>query len=436
MFVMEVNPKDNSLQEIEVEPYDRFPTEEEARMFTEEGDSFLSLRDSDLRRFGSCPETPVANDKMTENESWPLQLQYPTVNDGGSTSLTTKNTTFTPPPDICTFWEILAEFAEVEEWSPSLKGPPEGYKLQWKRIGGSAKSSDPWIELVDNRDAKQCAADVQEFLRTKRKTTNWKLVVQVVAPAKVGSEKRSHEDESSAESSGHGKRRKPQIKKKAKKTTGRRATSTERESTPEREVADHAVLIAEAHRCEKHPSNRHGCFINPNGEHVTMKPAMLKDKTPGVTVDHPPTHHFFDASNLRTQTAPKTRSRQAQSPVSSTLATGPFQPFGMMPNSMPLLFPFPAAASHFFSPTGGVPTVTTSPDRTELFNLPLSSFMARVQDMDTAHDYQQVEERFIEEGITPQLIPAMSDVDLDTVLGPGNMGMRLFLRRLVGRQEI
>jgi hypothetical protein len=185
MFVMVVNPDDNSLEEIEVEPYDRFPTEEEARMFTEEGESFLyahacffggtssankvhmlrSLRDSDLRRFGSCPETPVTprsksveqtevakgayflkikradnnrniviecttgkneTDEMTESESWPLQLQYPTVNDGGSTGLTTKNTTFTPPPNISTFWEILAEFAEVEEWSPSLEGPPKG----------------------------------------------------------------------------------------------------------------------------------------------------------------------------------------------------------------------------------------------------------------------------------------------------------------------
>ncbi|KAA8893728.1 hypothetical protein FN846DRAFT_1003687 [Sphaerosporella brunnea] len=217
----------------------------------------------------------------------------------------------------------------------------------------------------------------------------------------------------------------------------------ERESTPERDVANHAVRIAEAHRCKKHPSNRHGCFINPNGEHVTMTPgmlnywaAMLKDKTPGVTVVDPTTHHFFDASNMRTQTAPKMRSCQAQSPVSSTPATAQFHPFGMMPSSIPLLFPFPTGASNFFSSTGGLPIPTTNPDRMELFNLLLSFFMARVQDMDTAHDYRQIEERFIEEGITPQLIQAMSNIDLDTVLGPGNMGMRLFLRRLVGRQEI
>jgi hypothetical protein len=38
---MALNPEDNSLEENEVEPYDRFPTEEEARMFTEEGESFL-----------------------------------------------------------------------------------------------------------------------------------------------------------------------------------------------------------------------------------------------------------------------------------------------------------------------------------------------------------------------------------------------------------
>jgi hypothetical protein len=84
----------------------------------------------------------------------------------------------------------------------------KGYKLQWKRTGGSAKPSDPWIELVDDRDAKQCAADVREFLRTKRKTTNWKLVVQVVAPVKSGGEKRGHEDDSSAESIGPSKKKK------------------------------------------------------------------------------------------------------------------------------------------------------------------------------------------------------------------------------------
>jgi hypothetical protein len=33
MFVMVLNPEDNSLEEIEVEPYDRFSTEEKARIF-------------------------------------------------------------------------------------------------------------------------------------------------------------------------------------------------------------------------------------------------------------------------------------------------------------------------------------------------------------------------------------------------------------------
>jgi hypothetical protein len=61
-------------------------------------------------------------DEMTESESWPLQLQYPLANDGGSTSVTTKNTTFTPPPYISTFWELLAEFAEIEEWYVPFHG--------------------------------------------------------------------------------------------------------------------------------------------------------------------------------------------------------------------------------------------------------------------------------------------------------------------------
>jgi hypothetical protein len=41
MYVMVVNPEDNSLEEIEIQPYDRFPTEEEARMITEEGETLL-----------------------------------------------------------------------------------------------------------------------------------------------------------------------------------------------------------------------------------------------------------------------------------------------------------------------------------------------------------------------------------------------------------
>jgi hypothetical protein len=65
---------------------------------------------------------------------------------------------------------------------PSTCGPPGGYKLRWKLTGGSAKSSDPWTALVDDRNARQCEADVRNFLKNKRKTTNWKLVIQVVAP--------------------------------------------------------------------------------------------------------------------------------------------------------------------------------------------------------------------------------------------------------------
>jgi hypothetical protein len=168
----------------------------------------MKRADNDGKNITERATSKDETDEMTESELWPLQLQYPTVNDGGSTILTTKNSTFIPPPEISTFWKILAEFAEVEEWSPSLEGPPKGYKLQWKRTGGSAKASDPWIVLVDDWDTKQCEADLREFLRTKRKTTNWKLVVQVVAPAKSGGEKRDHEDDSSTESTGPSKRKK------------------------------------------------------------------------------------------------------------------------------------------------------------------------------------------------------------------------------------
>jgi hypothetical protein len=89
---------------------------------------------------------------------------------------------------------------------PSTCGPPGGYKLRWKLTGGSAKSSDPWIALVDDRNARQCEADVRNFLKNKRKTTNWKLVIQVVAPKAGEAMKRSHEDDSSTESRDKGRK--------------------------------------------------------------------------------------------------------------------------------------------------------------------------------------------------------------------------------------
>jgi hypothetical protein len=46
MFVMEWNPKENCFEEIEMEAYDRFPTKEEACMFTESGETFLYAHSS------------------------------------------------------------------------------------------------------------------------------------------------------------------------------------------------------------------------------------------------------------------------------------------------------------------------------------------------------------------------------------------------------
>jgi hypothetical protein len=41
MYVMQFNAEGDYFEEIEVEAYDRFPTEEEATMFTESGETFL-----------------------------------------------------------------------------------------------------------------------------------------------------------------------------------------------------------------------------------------------------------------------------------------------------------------------------------------------------------------------------------------------------------
>jgi hypothetical protein len=39
-------------------------------------------------------------------------------------------------------------------------------------------------------------------------------------------------------------------------------------------------------------------------------------------------------------------------------------------------------------------------------------------------------------GITPDLIPSMSDTDLDSIFGKNSMGKRIILRRLLGRDSV
>jgi hypothetical protein len=75
------------------------------------------------------------------------------------------------------------------------------------------------------------------------------------------------------------------------------------------------------------------------------------------------------------------------------------------------------------------------PLRQELLQLPLSIFLSRLEELYPMHEFLTFQEDFEINGITPDLIPAMSDADLDNVLGKNGMGMRIVLRRLLGRDS-
>jgi hypothetical protein len=75
------------------------------------------------------------------------------------------------------------------------------------------------------------------------------------------------------------------------------------------------------------------------------------------------------------------------------------------------------------------------PLRQELLQLPLSIFLSRLEELYPMHEFLTFQEDFEINGITPDLIPAMSDADLENVLGKNSMGMRIVLRRLLGRDS-
>jgi hypothetical protein len=78
-------------------------------------------------------------------------------------------------------------------------------------------------------------------------------------------------------------------------------------------------------------------------------------------------------------------------------------------------------------------SASVPPKPTELFNLPLELFITRLEELDILHehDIRGFGERLREAGVTPDLIPAMDNGELESLLGPGKLKTRLFLRRAV-----
>jgi hypothetical protein len=186
---------------------------------------------------------------------------------------------------------------------------------------------------VDDDDVEQCEMDVRNFLKTKRKATNWKLAIQVVALKAGEASKRSHEDDSSMESKGQGRKKAKVSANKVNRTLGycmilrvylqqtakststgtsRHIPLTERDETEEQDMAAYSLRITVAHLWEKHPANTHGCFVNPNGQHVTLTAGilnywagMLKNEALSITVYNAPAPYFFNGSGACAALEPK-----------------------------------------------------------------------------------------------------------------------------------
>jgi hypothetical protein len=105
-------------------------------------------------------------------------------------------------------------------------------------------------------------------------------------------------------------------------------------------------------------------------------------------------------------------------------------------NQSPVITPPRLSPEATKAPTlSPAPTEVSSvpPKPTELFKLPLDLFIARLEELDLLHehDIRGLGKRLGEAGVTPDLIPSMDNGELESLLGPGTLKIRLFVRRAV-----
>ncbi|KAI5796524.1 hypothetical protein EDC01DRAFT_629327 [Geopyxis carbonaria] len=221
--------------------------------------------------------------------------------------------------------------------------------------------------------------------------------------------------------------------------------------------------------------------------------ACLKDKLPlYVTEKVPPVCHWFENSPKKSTKLPKTPphtpvqsaivpvNQPSSSHAAGNAATGimdhqylaptgfpnipphlhalynapPMQcnPYSSFANPWasisPLHYPIPhnfqapvsnsavysSAAPSITTPVGAISPSTTQ-RRKELVQLPLRQFLQKLDQIDPRHSIIDMFDNFDQEGITPDLIPSMSDSELDEILGKGRKGIRLYLRKHVGKDS-
>jgi hypothetical protein len=223
-----------------------------------------------------------------------------------------------------------------------------------------------------------------------------------------------------------------------------------------------------------HLGNKLGCYIKPDGDHVALMPVTLKlwavnlkDGQPGITERNPPPNHLFDNVVRKTKARVSffTPLDTSKPPVQSSLdltnvhAGTAVQPWTLpsMPQVQPNFYGNTGFSPVFYSaypspPTGfsdpGVPgvlpmgippaqnTQLIPPLRQELLQLPLGLFLSRLEELYPAYAFLPFQEELEGNGITPDLIPSMSDADLDSIFGKNSIGKRIVLRRLLGRDSV
>ncbi|KAI5797730.1 hypothetical protein EDC01DRAFT_629112 [Geopyxis carbonaria] len=375
-------------------------------------------------------------------EHWPLKVMYTSRGTAGS-NLSTLD------PEIDSLYDLRQVIQEASNGEINFHAKEfRNAIIQYRINTWPARESS--INLSHDRDLRPMKKMIQSFQKTKRTQGQWNVTIQVVSSKKRDS---YDADDSDVVENTRRQRRKTTAPIKQRRT----AAATEHAEAEECELDLFAAQIADANACAEHDANKNGCYVKPNGEHVGILPntlkywaCALKDSHDGVTMRVPPMCHWFGNLPSKQNSIKKTVPEPTIPPTTPPKSLWPSHPipYGVNPYlQYPHLPPYAGYPPNYGMPSTPTPASmavslpTNSPGksqrRKELLDLPMSAFLAQLENLHPRYAGKLLclEDLFEDQGITPDLLPCMSDRDLDSILGHNRMGIRLFLRREVGRND-
>ncbi|KAI5804410.1 hypothetical protein EDC01DRAFT_760658 [Geopyxis carbonaria] len=404
-----------------------------------------SLASPPASNFAPSPQelgTPMvySDSEDLDKEEWPLRIAF----HAGGEPRCCLSSVSPPITSVSMFFPIIDDACELDMDASKC--------ILRYRLSNAAKASDPWMDLRKTSDARSLGTQVAAYLKTKRSLTPWYIAIMVIQGTKRGADAFEADEEPRTS----GKRQKG----KKSSSAPRKSAAAEHDEAQEILVDQVAAQITEKNRCGLHAENKNGCYVKPNGDHIQITPTALKywacclkDELSGVSDRNPPACQWFENTTPKRKQAGATGGSPNAVPLPQTpppmmhpqhmYYNSPYSqgygswppPFPTYPNiphnihsGMPIASPSPAAKTQL-SPS-------KAEERRKLLELPLLYFLTRLQNMDTRHNILDLQPLFEDRGITPNLIPSMSDADLDEVLGKERMGIRLFIRKIVGRETV